>query len=26
MRIGVNALLLSEQRGYRRSGIGRYLD
>jgi glycosyltransferase involved in cell wall biosynthesis len=26
VRIGVNALLLSEQRGYRRSGIGRYLD
>jgi glycosyltransferase involved in cell wall biosynthesis len=26
VRVGVNALLLSEQPGYRRSGIGRYLD
>lgn len=26
MRVGINALLLSEQPGYRRSGIGRYLD
>jgi glycosyltransferase involved in cell wall biosynthesis len=26
VRVGVNALLLSEQPGHRRSGIGRYLD
>ncbi|HEY7033362.1 MAG TPA: glycosyltransferase family 1 protein [Thermomicrobiales bacterium] len=26
MRVGINALLLSNRSGYRRSGIGRYLD
>ena len=26
VRIGINALLLSDRPGYRRSGIGRYLD